>query len=291
MPASLLEAFVKVAPYLPLLFAQDTAISVVDREKVLVYVPGKKLNHGVKPGDALLPSSLVGRAISEGTRKVGRVGKELLGVPYVGRAIPIVEDGEVVGGIVVTESVETEDFLLALAARLSENVQEVTAAGEQLVAAAQQLAVGADALNSLAEEAAVEAGRGEQILAFIKDIAVKTNLLGINAAIQAAHIGHLGAGFNVVAREIRALADKTAKHVREVGELTGSIIRIIHNIREHSKRILQQVQEQSDASQSMAQSLVDISKLAEELVSLTERLRGGAKKNEAPEGATTRCRT
>ena len=272
----MLEAFVKVAPYLPLLFAQDTAISVVDSEKVLVYVPGKQLNHGVKPGDPLLPSSLVGRAISEGTRKVGRVGKELLGVPYVGRAIPIVEEGEVVGGISVSESVETEEFLLALAARLSENVQEVTAAGQQLAAAAQQLAIGAEALNRLAEEAAVEAGRGEQILAFIRDIAIKTNLLGINAAIQAAHIGHLGAGFNVVAREIRTLANKTTKHAREVGEVTGSIIRIIHKIREHSQGILQRMQEQSDASQSMAQSLVNIGSLAEELVSLTERLRGSS---------------
>ena len=42
MSASLLEAFIKVAPFLPGLFAQDTAVAVNDTEKLLVYVPGKK---------------------------------------------------------------------------------------------------------------------------------------------------------------------------------------------------------------------------------------------------------
>lgn len=90
MPGSLLEAFVRVAPYLSGLFAQDTAVSVLDREKVLIYVPGRKLDQKVKPGDPFVPSALVCRAITEGRRMVGRVGREVFGVPYVGRAIPIV---------------------------------------------------------------------------------------------------------------------------------------------------------------------------------------------------------
>ncbi|MEW6426294.1 MAG: methyl-accepting chemotaxis protein, partial [Bacillota bacterium] len=274
MPGSLLEAFVRVAPYLCGLFAQDTAVSVLDREKVLIYVPGRKLDQKVKPGDPFVPSALVCRAITEGRRMVGRVGREVFGVPYVGRAIPIVEEGRIVGGISVSESIENEEFLLEIAGRLSGNVQDVTAAGEQLAAATQQLAAAAATLSRLAENAAKDVGRGDQVLEFIEEIAVNTNLLGINAAIEAAHIGHLGAGFNVVAREIRALADKTARYAKEAGEVIGSINKIIEDIRKHLQDVSRQAQEQSQTTQSMAGNLMEINRLAEELVSLAARLKG-----------------
>ena len=72
-------------------------------------------------------------------------------------------------------------------------------------------------------------GSIQSMVAVINAIAGSTNLLSMNAAIEAAHAGDAGRGFAVVAEEIRKLADTSGKNAKEIGRQLKDVIQIIHD--------------------------------------------------------------
>ena len=101
------------------------------------------------------------------------------------------------------------------------------------------------------------------VMGVISDIADQTNLLALNAAIEAARAGEAGRGFAVVADEVRKLAEKTMSATSEVGSsITGIQTATVQNIQRFS-HAAELVAKASDLAQTSGQALDEILVFAE----------------------------
>jgi methyl-accepting chemotaxis protein len=147
--------------------------------------------------------------------------------------------------ITITEKVALAATEAHASAQASEQGREVVVSSRNSIA---KLALEVESTSVVITKLEEDSKQVSGVLAIIRDIADQTNLLALNAAIEAARAGEAGRGFAVVADEVRKLSQSTGNATTEIDQIMANL----RGVAQNAAQLMQQARSQADVSVGVA---------------------------------------
>lgn len=167
--------------------------------------------------------------------------------------------------IITIKSQEKMAALRDMSSNLSETVEEMTAKTSEVAQVSSVISDRIQQISTNSKQISITANDASQVISFILEIANRSHLLGLNAAIEAARAGQDGRGFSVVAGEIRELAQTSKNGLARITEFLEGIQHAIEDSSASVQEVAAMMEEHTASVEELSGAFTQIASIAEQL--------------------------
>ncbi|MGQ8873267.1 methyl-accepting chemotaxis protein [Paenibacillus sp. TSA_86.1] len=271
---NIVDALLKALPYIKLILREPASLTVYDHEKVLDVIMTDKFDLGFEKGMKLIDSYQNYAVLKNGREStLSTLPKEVFGVELDTLNVPIFDDNNNVAAVFCVSYDQSNQN------QLEDIIQENQDINANLVDMVQHVAAHAEELQATSEQilentrlAVQNSSQINKVAGFIREISEQTNLLGLNAAIEAARVGEAGAGFGVVASEVRKLSVDAKQATTDIDVSLKDVQQVIKQMEVEVSQIAASSQEQATLVASFTDVIEKLNDTGARMKALSEQL-------------------
>lgn len=263
-----LQSVIDSLPVIRGLYDSNVYITVLDEEQKM---------QGYTLPDGEIPQYEIGERfddVSGACRDVLRTGvkkhnilpKEVMGTAFEGDIIPIKDGSKTVGCLVCSYPTESSERMFNITERFEASVDKANESIKSVVEGFENLFRMLSSMNERTEVIESDVNEATKVVGKISSNASHSNILALNASIEAARSGEFGRGFSVVATEMGKLA-------KDSGDSAGAIKNTLGTIASHLSFIVDSIKDANEIAQENMGSINEIERLLSETSELSTELK------------------
>ena len=268
----IISSFEEILDQLPALFEDEISFTLTDNNRFVKFAPSTNMPAYSEAGKVIPKGEALREVMESGKIKAFTVDNyNNMSIRVV--AIPLKDGrGNIVGAISYGKNLENSIKVSKMSADLSNATSAILKVANEINNDIQNIR---EINTKVVEEVKItsnQCNNTDNIINFIEGIAKQTNLLGLNAAIEASRAGELGRGFGVVASEIRKLSGSSTQSITEINTILKTIKDSVGIVEKSIGTSMMSSEKQEQSLTQIVDSVKELNKSAEILAELASKL-------------------
>ena len=261
-----LAKYIEIVPVIKDALGMDIMMSVTDGDEFLAYWRGDKMVADIHVGDKLNHDDPMWTSFTTGQKLEMVCPADVYGFEFRAITIAIKDGNDIVGTMGIAISMENETFTKEASGKLLESIAAVQEDMNSINNDNDIIKETAAQLRDITEQIRKNIEEVQNFAIGIQKISNNTNMLSLNASIEAARSGEMGRGFAVVAEEMRKLANDTKDSSGKILDILDRFNADIENMNKHLAEQESSQEEGAELSKMLFEEVEKIEQLTQQVI-------------------------